>query len=63
MNNQKDLLVIGVVTFITVFAWILFDIYHAVVTSQITQVQAKLITPLNPEFDQTTIDMVRQRQQ
>lgn len=59
--NQKDWLVIAIFTFLTVFAWIVSDVYHAVVTSQITEVQAQLIAPLNPRIDQIAIDNIRTR--
>lgn len=62
MMQQKDWLAIAIFTFITVFIWIAADVYHAVVTSQITQVQEELILPLNPKIDQVAIDNIRKRQ-
>ncbi|RJR14573.1 hypothetical protein C4579_04735 [Candidatus Microgenomates bacterium] len=61
MIKQRDILTIAVFSFLTVFVWIVAGVYHSVVTSQITEVQAQLIKPLNPTIDQTTIDMVRRR--
>lgn len=63
MLQQKDILVMAIFTFLTVFVWIVTDVYHAVVTSQITEVQARLIRPLDPSFNQNAIDMIRSRQQ
>lgn len=64
MNRpNKDLLVVAIFTLITVMAWIVFDVYHAAVTSTITQVQEQLITPLDPEFDQQAINGLKARRQ
>ena len=61
MIDQRDWLVIAIFTFITVLVWIVSDVYHAVVTSQITEIQAQLILPLNPKIDQIAIDNIRTR--
>lgn len=61
MIERRDALILAIFTFITVFAWIVTDIYHAVVTSQITEVQAQLIRPLNPKFDPITIQKIQER--
>ena len=63
MINQKDLLIISIFTFVTVFVWIVSDVYHAVVNSQITEVQAELIKPLNPVFNKVAIDIILKRKQ
>ncbi len=59
--DSRDWLVISVFTFITVAVWISADVYHAVVTSQITEVQAQLILPLTPKIDQIAIDNIKAR--
>lgn len=59
--EQRDWLIIAVFTFVTVVVWIAADIHHAVVTSQITEVQAQLILPLNPKLDNVTIDIINSR--
>lgn len=62
MISQKDILIISIFSVMTVFIWIISDVYHAAATTQITPVQEKLIFPLNPAFDQQTIDIIRSRQ-
>lgn len=62
MTANKDLLYISIFSFITVLAWIVFDVYHAAVTSTITDVQQQLITPLNPKFEETTLRNIELRQ-
>ncbi len=61
MIQQRDLLILSVFTFITVFIWIVTDVYHAVVTSQITEVQQQLIMPLNPKIDEVVMQNIRSR--
>ncbi len=63
MIERKDLLVLSIFTFITVFIWIVSDVYHAVVTSQITAVQQQLIIPLNPKIDALVLQKIRARKQ
>lgn len=58
---NKDLLTIAAFTLITVLSWTVAEIYHAATTSQITQVQQRLIFPLDPKLDQITIQKIRQR--
>lgn len=61
MIAQRDLLIIAIFSIMTVFIWIVSDVYHAAATTQITPVQEELMTPLDPNFDQSTIDMIRSR--
>lgn len=61
MSRSKDLLLISIFTLITVFAWIVFEVYHTAVTSTITEIQQKLTTPLNSKLDPATLNYVRQR--
>ena len=57
---NKDMLTVAVFTLITVISWTVSEIYHASVTSQITEVQQKLILPLNPKIDETIIKQISQ---
>lgn len=59
MMNNKDMLVISIFTLITILAWIVFDVYHAAVTSTITEVQQQLMTPLNPKLNTQALKNVR----
>jgi hypothetical protein len=61
MIQKNDLLVLSIFTFITVFVWIVADVYHAVVTSQITEVQQILINPLNPNLDEIAVKNIQNR--
>ncbi len=61
MIKNNDLLIISVFTLITVLAWIIFDVYHAAVTSNISEVQQKLMTELNPKLDPNVLANIRSR--
>jgi hypothetical protein len=60
MIQNKDMLVVSVLTVITVMAWIIFDVYHASVTSTLTEVQQSLVTPLNPKLNSAVISQIHQ---
>lgn len=59
MNPNKDLLYISVFTVITVLAWIVFDVYHTAVTSTLTDVQERLMSPLSPKLNETALTNIR----
>ena len=59
--RNRDILILALFTFATVLAWLAADVYHAAITSQVTDVQKQLTTPLNPKFDTSTIDNIRKR--
>lgn len=63
MNQNRDLLLISIFTLITVFAWIVFEVYHSAVTTTITQIHQKLINPLDPKINEATLNAIRQRHQ
>jgi len=63
MIKNKDILFMSAMTLITVFAWIVFDVYHVAVTSTITQVQQQLIKPLHPKINQVTLEKIKLRHQ
>ncbi|MBL7159795.1 hypothetical protein ISS85_04920 [Candidatus Microgenomates bacterium] len=59
--SNRDLLFLSILTFVTVIAWIAFDVYHTAMTSTITPLQKELIKPLTPIFDQEIIIKLRER--
>jgi len=61
--SNKDLFILSILTFITVVAWIVFDVYHVANTSTITPLQKELIEPLKPSFDQETILRLKERKE
>ena len=59
---RKDILALLIPTFIFVFAWIGFDIYHNSGKSTISEEIKMQITPISPDFDTKTIDKLKKRQ-
>lgn len=53
--NNKEILILALLTLFTVLSWIIYDVYHAATTSTITPVQQELMKPLTPTFDHDTI--------
>jgi len=62
MLKRKDILFILWLTFLTVAAWIGFNIYHIIVTSTIDEELQIQILPIKPEFDMGTIENLKKRQ-
>jgi hypothetical protein len=58
---RKEWLILSFLTFLTVLAWVFFDVYHAATTSTITPIQEKRMKPLSPKFDEMTILEVLER--
>lgn len=49
--NGKQLLIIVITTFITIVAWVIFDIIHTRSQVEIPIDQQELIEEINPNFD------------
>lgn len=60
--SNKDWLILSIITFLTVAAWTIYDIYHAAITSTITPVQEELTQPLTPEFDEDVLQKIKERE-
>lgn len=60
--KQKDILIILILLFIVVVAWIGSSIYRSVVSSTISEATNLDISPITPTFDTKTIDKLRLRQ-
>lgn len=63
MFKRKDVQIILWMTFVTVAAWIGFNIYHISVTSTISEELQIQIAPIDPKFDDNTILRIRAREQ
>lgn len=61
-NTKKDILFILISSFIIVAAWIGFNLYHIWVTSTVSQNIQMQLTPIDPNFDPTTIQQLRNRE-
>jgi hypothetical protein len=61
--KRKDVLMIIVPTLIFVIFWILFSIYHNFVSSTIPETLNIQINPINPSFDDNTVNAIKKRTQ
>ncbi len=61
MNNDRDLVLIAMFTFITVFTWILIDLLQAVKTSTVEASLRQQLTPIEIKIDRTVFTKLEQR--
>lgn len=59
--KQKDILIILILLFTSVLAWIGSSIYHGVVSSTISDTIKQDISPIKPTFDVKTINKIKER--
>lgn len=60
--KQKDILLLLIPFSLIVALYIIFSIYHNIVTSTIPEVLNIQITPISPDFDQRTITNLKKRE-
>ncbi|TSC87557.1 MAG: Uncharacterized protein G01um10147_535 [Microgenomates group bacterium Gr01-1014_7] len=49
--SRKEWLVAAILTFLTICAWVVFDILHTRAQVEIPSKTKELIEPISPEFD------------
>ncbi len=49
--TRKEFLIISVLTFITICAWVVFDIIHTRENTEISPKLQEVIQPIGPDFD------------
>lgn len=49
--TKKEWLIAAVLTFITVTAWVIFDVIHTRSAVQIPQQQQEIMEPINPDLN------------
>lgn len=60
--KRKDILIIMVLLFVFIVAWIGGNIYHSIATSTISETTNQDISPITPTFDTKTINNLKLRQ-
>ena len=60
--NLKQLVIISLILFLSIVAWIAFDIYHVSVTTSVTALQMEQVAPLTPNFDSDIILKIKSRE-
>ena len=61
-RQKKDILYISISSFILTVAWVGFSIYHNWVTTTISETLQVQIQPIDPSFDQDTLQRLKNRQ-
>jgi hypothetical protein len=61
-DNDRDLLLISVFTFLTVTLWITFELLKTVKTTTVVPTTQQIVVPLTPKIDIDTLtDVVNKR--
>lgn len=61
MNSERDLLLISLFTFLTVSAWIFFELIKTTKTTTVPTTVEKIITPVSPTLDSQVFESLRKR--
>jgi len=57
----RDIFILSFLTFVTVIAWVAFDIYHTATMSTIKPPIQKLLSPLPPSIDTQLIEELKEK--
>lgn len=55
--NRKEWLIAAILTFLTICAWVVFDILHTRAQVEIPSKTKELIEPISPEFDTQSLEV------
>lgn len=55
--TKKQWLAATILTFLTICAWVVFDILHTRAQVEIPSKTKELIEPISPEFDTSTLEV------
>lgn len=61
MNNDHDLLLVSIFTFLTVLLWVFFELVKTSNTTTVTTNVQNIITPFNPTIDADTLTILSNR--
>lgn len=56
---KKRWFIVAILTFITICAWVVFDILHARAKVEIPQNLQEVIEPINPQFNTQVLDSIQ----
>jgi hypothetical protein len=59
----KNMLVLSIMTLLTTFTWIGFEVYRAYTRPTIPKIITQLIRPLDPKIDQAVIEDIKEKYQ
>jgi len=61
MNNDKDILLITLFTFLTVTIWIFFELVKTTKTPTATGTSTEILSSINTNFDIETLNQLKNR--
>ena len=61
MENDRDVFLISLFTFLTVSLWIFFELIKTTKTTTVPQTITKIIAPLTPSIDTDILEQLRAR--
>lgn len=61
MDNDRDLLLVSVFTFLTVSLWIFFELVKTTKTTTVAPTVKQVITPFSPTIDTDILTIVNNR--
>ncbi len=61
MENDRDLLLISIFTFITVSLWVFFELVKTTKTTTISPSTQQVLVPLSPKLDTETLSELEKR--
>lgn len=61
MDNERDILMVAILTFFTVFVWVFFDLIQTSKKSTITEPVQNLLSPIQANIDTDTLTLLEQR--
>lgn len=54
--TKKEWLIAAIITFMTILAWVIFDIIHARSQVEIAQQVQEIIQPISPDFNTRSLE-------
>lgn len=61
MEDDRDLLLIAIFTFVTVSLWIFFELINTAKTTTVTSSTQEVLTPINPDIDTDVFNTLNER--
>lgn len=61
MNKEREMLLLSIFTFLTVFLWIVFELTKTAKTTTISPTTQKLLTPFDPSLDMDVFTQIAER--
>jgi len=58
MDNDRDLLLVSIFTFVTVSLWVTFELLKTAKTTTVTETTQQIVVPLSPKIDTDTLTVI-----